>query len=48
MANKDKVQTDIRGGSKPIPVKRQRPKAKSNIALIKQINHDSTQISIQL
>jgi len=38
MANKDKVQTDIRGGNKPIPLKCKRPKAKSNLSLIKQIN----------
>ena len=37
MANKDKVQADVRGGSKPGDIKRIRPKAKSNIALIKQI-----------
>jgi len=37
MANKDKVSTDIRGGNKPESLKRPRPKAKSNFALIKQM-----------
>jgi len=41
MANKDKVLTDIRGGNKSIPLKRQRPKSKSNFALIKQTNTKS-------
>jgi len=38
MANKDKVQADIRGGNKPIPLKRARPKTKSNLSLIREIN----------
>ena len=46
MANKDNVLTDFRGGNKfrGELFKRQRPKSKSNFALIKQINNETSDL----
>ena len=39
MAKCDKVEYDKRGDNKPVPIKRHRPKAKSNFMLIKSLHY---------
>lgn len=42
MANKDKVQSDVRGNNKPLKIKRIRQvKSKSNLLIIKEISNET-------